>query len=251
VQSLNDEELRRSGRIHNAEQALSAVNAALDCGFSNVSADIMIGLPGQSQDSLFQTVRDLCSMGLTHISAYCLSIEKNTPFYLSPPSDLPDDESQSNLFEFVVDALKKRCYTHYEISNFSLPGSQCQHNLNYWRGGEYIGLGPSAASHTNGIRRTNSSDLGAYLCNPLTVEAEEDILDLHHKMSEEAILRLRLLDEGLNLDELFDHRVYDADIKERLDALVDSCMLVRTGNKYQLPSARVLTSNQVFMHVLN
>lgn len=251
VQSLNDEELRRSGRIHNAWQALRAVNNALDSGFSNVSADIIVGLPGQSQSSLFKTISDLCSLGLTHMSAYCLSIEKNTAFYLSPPSDLPDDESQSSLFEFVVDGLEKRGYTHYEISNFSLPGSQCQHNLNYWRGGEYVGLGPSAASHINGIRRTNASDLGAYLRNPLTVEAEEDILDLHHKMSEEAILRLRLLDEGLDLDELFYHCVYDADIKERLDALVDRRMLIRTGNKYWLPSERVLTSNQVFMHVLN
>lgn len=250
VQSLDDEELRKAGRIHAAKQALYAVSNASGCGFTNVSVDIIAGLPGQTAASMSETMSQLCSTGLTHISVYCLSVEEHTPFHASPPLDLPDEESQPDLFNIASGHLRQCGFVHYEISNFSLPGKECLHNLNYWRGGEYVGLGPSSASHLDGTRFKNAADLAAYLHDPLTIGIESDVIEPRGKMAEEAMLRLRLLEEGLDLDDLFQGHSYNADMKDRLDRLAGSRMLTRAGNKYRIPPEGVLTSNQVFMNVL-
>ena len=251
VQSLDDEELRKAGRIHNADQAMQAIANACGCGFSDVSADIIVGLPGQTGGSLTRTVSRLCSTGLTHVSAYCMSVEEHTPFYLNQPPDLPDDEAQSSLFETATELLKQYGFVHYEISNFCLPRRECLHNLNYWRGGEYVGLGPSAASHLKGMRLKNAADLAAYIRDPLAIDVETDLLEPRSKMAEEAMLRLRLLEEGLDLDELFRGHLCDPDIRARLDRLADGRMLLKTGNRYRIPASGVLTSNRVFVDVLN
>jgi oxygen-independent coproporphyrinogen III oxidase len=253
VQSLCDDELRKSGRIHNARQALDAVNSAVGCGFAGVSADVIVGLPGQTPESLAETLSSLCDTGLTHLSAYCLSVEEHTPFFKSPPADLPDDAAQSDLFNLAVNHLKKRGFVHYEISNFSLPGRECRHNLNYWRGGEYAGLGPSAASHLGGIRLKNAPDLPAYLRDPLGIAVDVDLLNAGGRIAEEAMLRLRLLEEGLDLKDLARPQAesYCSEIRGRLDRLADEHLLVRTGSRYRLPPEGVLTANQVFLNVID
>jgi oxygen-independent coproporphyrinogen III oxidase len=253
VQSLDDAELRTSGRIHTSRQALEAIDKAFDCGFTDVSADIIIGLPGQGTKSLSRTGNELCGKGLTHISAYCLSVEEGTPFSVSPPADLPDDDRQSELFLVINGLLKQNGYSHYEISNYSLPGRQCLHNLNYWRGGEYIGLGPAAATHLNGTRLKNASNLYSYLRDPLSIEVEVDVLDEGGKLAEEAMLRLRLLEEGLNMEELLRNHAGSSGgiLRERLDRLSEEHLLVKSGNGYVLAEDRVLTSNQVFINVID
>jgi oxygen-independent coproporphyrinogen III oxidase len=253
VQSLNDSELKKAGRIHNACMAIDAIDTAARCGFINISADIIIGLPGQTPDSLAATLTQLEARRLTHLSAYCLSVEENTPFAISPPQDLVENDNQAVLFEEVVRYLRGHGFKHYEISNFSLPGKECLHNLNYWRGGEYVGLGPAAASHINGRRLKNASCLERYLENPLTIDVEEEELGPAAKMAEEAMLRLRLLEEGLDLKKL-ERRYACVDVgglKSRLDGMIGERMLVKAGDKYMLSSDGVLTSNQVFVNVLN
>ena len=113
-----------------------------------------------------------------------------------------DDDSQASLFEMLVLYLKQQRYKHYEISTFCLPGRECLHNLNYWRGGEYVGLGPAAASHLKGRRLKNSACLERYLMDPLLIDIESEELTPRDRMAEEAMLRLRLLDEGLDLASL-------------------------------------------------
>jgi oxygen-independent coproporphyrinogen III oxidase len=253
VQSLNDEELRKAGRIHTAGQAVAAVGTAVRLGFENVSVDIIIGLPGQAWRSLENTLDQVVVKGVTHLSAYCLSIEEHTPFAANPPGGLTDDDGQAELFERTADYLARSGFVHYEISNFSLPGKECAHNLNYWRGGEYVGLGPSAASHIDGRRTKSSNDLMAYLRDPLEIEKEEETLDPDLKIGEEAMLRLRLLREGLDLQSLAIR--HDGNhiqrIRERLDRMSEDQKLVRIGTVYRLPSAGVLTSNQVLMDVIS
>jgi len=253
VQSLNNSELKKAGRIHNAQQAIQALSAAFDCGFENVSADIIIGLPGQTQQGLEDTLHNLVSTGLAHISAYCLSVEDGTAFAQCPPKDLVDDESQAGMFEFAAGCMKQHGYVHYEISNFAVPGSECLHNLNYWRGGEYLGLGPGAASHIKGKRFKNAACLDQYIHDTAAVEREEEVLDAAHKSAEEAMLRLRLLQEGLDLASL-SVRYGQSNIgclSDRLNKLAGEKMLVKAGNKYRLPPDKVLTSNQVFIQVIN
>ena len=253
VQSLNDNELKKAGRIHDAHTAIDAIDTAARCGFENISADVIIGLPGQTAESLLTTLTQLETRKLTHLSTYCLSIEENTPFAVNPPVDLVEDDGQAILFEEAVQYLRQHRFNHYEISNFSLPGKECLHNLNYWHGGEYVGLGSSAASHINGRRMKNSADLERYIKSPLTIEVEEEELGPAAKMAEEAMLRLRLLEEGLEL-KVLESRYACVNVKElksRLDKMTGERMLVKSGDNYRLPSEGVLTSNQVFVNVLN
>ena len=253
VQSLNDVELNKSGRIHNARQALRAIDNCRICGFKNISADIIIGLPGQNWASMKRTLDQLIPAGLTHLSVYCLSIEENTPFAVNPPADLITDDQQADLFEATVDYLRQHGFLHYEISNFALPGYECLHNLNYWRGGEYVGLGPSAASHLGGRRFANLPSLDAYIADPSGIEIPGEVLKPERKAGEEAMLRLRLLEEGLNLQNM-EKQYPNGEIngvKVRLDEMTASNMLVRSGCKYKLPAAKILTSNQVFVKIID
>ena len=198
VQSLNDNELQSVGRIHTAKQAVAAIKLAQNLHFPAISADLIIGLPGQTSASLHKSLESLVVMGIQHLSVYCLSLESGTPLGNNPPPDLPSDDMQAQLFEETRSFLQSRGFAHYEISNFALPGYECPHNLNYWRGGEYLGLGPAAASHLNGKRFKNRSNLDAYIENPTGQIEDIEELSPQDKASEEAMLRLRLLEEGLN-----------------------------------------------------
>ncbi|MGA2367929.1 MAG: radical SAM family heme chaperone HemW [Dehalococcoidia bacterium] len=253
VQSLDDDELKKSGRVHSSAQALKAIDFAFKCGIDNVSADIIIGLPGQTRESLDNTLRKLGGMALTHISVYCLSIEEGTAFAACPPGYLPDDEFQALMYGYVSGLLKGHGFIHYEISNFALPSKECLHNLNYWRGGEYIGLGPSAASHVDGRRWKNASNLKAYIDDPAIAGFDEDIVDAETRMAEEAMLRLRLLEEGLDIAQLTRRYGFreSTGLEERLKNLAGQKMLVKRGKKYRLAPGSVLTSSRVFVDVIN
>jgi oxygen-independent coproporphyrinogen-3 oxidase len=253
VQSLNDGELTKSGRLHNSAQALKAIEIARGCGFEDISADVIVGLPGQTRDSLENTLGSLIDSAVTHISAYCLSVERGTEFDMRPPPDLPDDDAQAGLFGFATRYLKENGFVHYEISNFARPGRECRHNLNYWRGGEYLGLGPGAASHLNGRRFKNAADLHKYIEDPLAMQCEAEELDAEAKSAEEAMLRLRLLEEGMDSGILAARygQVNIIRLQRRLDKLADDKMLAREGTRYRLPPEMVMTSNRVFIEIIN
>ncbi|HAV10033.1 MAG TPA: hypothetical protein DCX22_00190 [Dehalococcoidia bacterium] len=252
MQSLNDEELKRVSRIHSAEQALSAIHAAAAAGFQRISADVIIGLPGQTTRTLRETLSGLISLPVQHISTYCLSLEHETPLALHPPSDLPSDDDQADLFVQASDFLKDAGLVHYEISNFARPGCQCLHNLNYWRGGEYVGLGPAAASHLHGRRYKNIADLPGYINDPSNGIEDCEELTGEKKLGEDAILRLRLLAEGLDINDIRSR--YDEDsvnaLMGRLDALIDEGYLSFDGAAYRLSSPAVLISNSVLCRIL-
>jgi oxygen-independent coproporphyrinogen-3 oxidase len=252
VQSLSDYELERVGRIHRAAQAIETIRQAKNLGFSTVSADLIIGLPGQEWEALRTGLETLTGLGIEHLSLYCLSVEDGTPLATSPPDDLPSDDVQAELFEQASLFLKKRGFIHYEISNFALMGHECLHNLNYWRGGEYLGLGPAAASHLHGKRFNNRPDFHAYLRNPTGLIEGVEELSMQEKAAEEAMLRLRLLSEGLNTGELA-RRFGDENIEDlvgRLSEMARAGSLIYDGSSYRLMPSRVLTSNPIFAGVL-
>ena len=252
AQSLNEGELNKSGRVHNRQQALEAVGAAFSVGFRNISADIMIGLPGQTVQSLGDTLNVLIGAGVNHVSAYCLSVEEGTVFHRCPPHDLPGEDEQAGLFENAVDILQQHGFVHYEISNFTTPDGECLHNLNYWRGGEYLGLGPAAASHIGGKRFRNAASLERYLADPLSGREGEERLEDERKAGEEAMLRLRLIQEGLDMQEMagkYGRNVVEG-LEEKLKELVGRRSLSREGDVFRLQPACVLTSNSVFIDVI-
>lgn len=253
VQSLSDGELTAVGRVHHADQALEAVRRAVGSGFASVSADLIVGLPRQTWPSLRASIEALLRLGVRHLSLYCLSVEEGTPLAWRLPPDLPSDDMQAELFERACSLLVGRGFAHYEISNFAPDGHECRHNLNYWRGGEYLGLGPAAASHLGGRRYRNVADLDAYLRGPAGVIEDVEELDAPAKACEEAMLRLRLLREGVSVGDLRARFGYDnvAPLVARLDGLACQGLLVSDGSSYRLPLARVLTANPILAEVLS
>lgn len=249
VQSLSDYELKSAGRVHNAAQAVRAIKQSQDAGLPDISCDVIVGLPGQDQQTLTATLETLTGSGINHLSMYCLSLEEGTPLALNPPADLPSEDGQSDLFTCATALLKTKRFVHYEISNFALKGRECRHNLNYWHGGEYLGLGPSAASHIDGKRFKNRPDLDAYLEDPSGVIEEVEQLGIVEKTAEEAMLRLRLLEEGLDAC-LFARKSGTGSLLTRLNSMVDEGLLISNDTVYRLPPERVLTSNRIFARVL-
>lgn len=147
VQSLRDERLRHLGRLHDAKGAREAVRSAMRAGFARVSANLIFGLPEQSAADAREEALELVDLGLTHVSCYQLTIEPGTRFgELARRGRLPlaDDGAVAESFLAIDDALAARGFRHYEVSNFAKPGEEARHNLGYWRGEEYLGLGCAA-----------------------------------------------------------------------------------------------------------
>lgn len=194
IQSSSDRELNALGRLHNFKQANNAVYAAKKAGFENISADIMIALPGQTGAGVEKSVEDIINLGVQHISCYILKVEDNTP-YAKMNLSLPDDDECADMYLRMCDILKSSGFDHYEISNFSKPGYESRHNLKYWRAEEYIGLGVSSHSYFDSVRYFNKRDLPAYL-NGDNIRVTEDMnID---KAKEYLMLSLRL-SEGISV----------------------------------------------------
>lgn len=153
MQSAVEDEMKLLGRTHSQEDVINTVKQAHISGISNISLDLIIGVPEQTKASL-QYSMDFCKkLGVKHISAYILKIEEGTKFYAIKDSlDMPDDDEQALHYEFVSNYLEEIGYNQYEISNYSLEGFESKHNNIYWRCQEYIGIGPSAYSFYNGRR---------------------------------------------------------------------------------------------------
>ena len=164
AQSASERELSALGRRHSHGQTAAAVENARKAGFENISLDIMIGIPFQTPDSLQNTLKSFAALQPSHLSAYLLKIEEGTPFAVRGVSKLcPDEDQTAALYLQTVSQLEKLGYRQYEISNFSKPGMESRHNLNYWKCGEYIGLGPAAHSFYKGKRFFHPRDLEGYI----------------------------------------------------------------------------------------
>ncbi len=161
VQSLYEGKLKFLGRIHSVEDAKKAVSNARECGFSNVSIDLIYGLPGEQLSKWQEELEEASRLPAQHISCYSLICEPRTKFYKLRKSI--DDETVAKMYLFNMDFLPKRGFLQYEVSNFSLKGFECRHNLKYWQGIGYIGLGPSAVTFVNRERKKNVADVSRYI----------------------------------------------------------------------------------------
>ncbi|MGO9614403.1 MAG: radical SAM family heme chaperone HemW [Dissulfurispiraceae bacterium] len=166
IQSLIDSELKLLGRSHNADDAVRAAETIRKAGFTNVSIDLIYGIPGQGPEEWQYTLRKAIELCPDHISAYELTLEEKTPLYRASEKGqitLPDEPSIVEMYLKGIDTLADHGYVHYEISNFAKPGFQCGHNLNYWNRGEYIGIGAGAHSFINGTRTAHAKDVVHYI----------------------------------------------------------------------------------------
>ncbi len=193
VQSAVNAELRALGRTHTFEQARQTILTANEVGFYDISADIMLGVPGQDLSSLTYTVRKLRELLITHVSAYLLKIEPNTVFGKKPPA-LPDEDETAALYLAAVRELEAVGFKQYEISNFAKGGLTSRHNLKYWRREEYLGIGAAAHSFYNGKRFAVKRDIKEFIASESQIEQITD--EAPNELEERIMLGLRLT-EGI------------------------------------------------------
>ncbi len=197
VQSGNDSELISLGRLHNKKTAEETFLSARKAGFKNISLDLMLALPDSNLDSLKQTLDFFHSLSPEHISAYILKIEENTHFgKIKDTLNLPDEDQIAEQYLFLSKTLATLGYEHYEISNFAKENKVSRHNVNYWRCGEYLGIGPAAHSFFEGKRFYYPNDLKGFL------EGSETVFDCVGGERDEFIMLNLRLKSGLDLKEL-------------------------------------------------
>jgi oxygen-independent coproporphyrinogen-3 oxidase len=245
VQSLADSELKALGRPHTAREAVDSIK---QCKADNVSADIMLGIPGQTMASLKNTLDELAALPLSHISAYMLKIEENTPF-AAQGIQPADEDALAEMYLFCVEHLAAHGFIQYEISNFARDGKVSRHNLNYWRCGEYLGLGPSAHSFIGGKRFYFPRDLNSFreAENPFALAVQDGP---GGGFEEWAMLRLRL-SEGLDLSQAAS--LYDIDAKRILAKAkpMEEHGLIKTKNGViSLTPQGFLVSNSIIAGLL-
>lgn len=168
LQSANDRELKLLGRIHTWAEFLESFHLARECGFTNINIDLMSALPGQTRGSWKDTLKRVTDLNPEHISAYSLIIEDGTPFGEKYGSEegrklLPDEDSEREMYHETKRFLRDCGYERYEISNYAKPGRACRHNIGYWTGLPYLGLGLGASSYMDGCRFAVNSDMKQYL----------------------------------------------------------------------------------------
>lgn len=264
VQSLDDGLLRTLGRIHDAASALDAFRLARLAGFENISVDLIYGIPGQTLERWVDTLDRAVGLGPDHVSVYGLTIEGDVPFHdLYGPSAplaaaVPDDDAQAAMFESAFEVLGAAGYERYELSSYALAGRTCRHNLRYWSAGDYIGLGPSAASYVRGAGRwgrrwRNAADLDGYLealeagARP-PAECEE--LTKGQAAMEDVFLSLRT-SAGLDLEGFRDR--YGVALEEGRAAreLMGQGWLVRRGERLALADRAAPLANEVLTRLLD
>ncbi len=239
IQSFDDKELKALGRIHSAEEAASALHSAKKAGFENISADLMIGIPFQTKNSLKKSLEAAVSLPVTHISAYMLKIEKGTP--LSENDSLlrhiPDDDETADMYLEAVNFLAENGFEQYEISNFARKGYECIHNLGYWRCEEYHGIGPSAHGFVDGERFRCDDTVKEFTERPIQGRT---FIEKGGSKGERAMLSLRLTKEGIPAD-MFER------LEQRAEILIRKGLMKKENGMLKLTPEGCLVSNEIII----
>lgn len=260
TQSLRAEQLRFLGRLHDPDGARKAIEGALEAGVPRVSTDLIFGLPDQSADDARAQAEALASTGLKHLSCYQLTIEPGTQFGERRKRGLlpmADDGIVADAFLAIDEVLESRGFRHYEISNYAVPGEEARHNLSYWRGAEYVGLGVAAfgflrtddgSKAATGVRYRNAIEPRRYVERTTTLRddtlGEDDGLTMFaEQLDAEALLRERIM-LGLRIAEGIDLAKSGAELgidaftgarEKTIASLVSRGRLERDGNLLRIP----------------
>ncbi len=223
VQSLHDDVLKTLGRLHDSKGAVDAIKKITAAGFTNVSADLITGVPGETLEGIEQDIKTFHELGVKHISTYSLSIEEGTPFferYGKTLEDLVSPDDERKMYHGTREFLQSLGYVTYELSNSALPGFKSMHNSSYWNSCEYFAIGAGAHGYLGDMRYGHKDDVISYINemkdltskdykdfiegrkNHLVSLYAEEMLSKEDKMREVPFLRLRTT-EGILLDEFF------------------------------------------------
>lgn len=258
VQSFNDAVLRVLGRLHTADEARQAVRAAMSAGFANVSLDLMFGAPSQSrslwQDDLAQAV----DMGVQHISAYSLTVEKATPFALMQAAgrlSVASEDLAATMFEGAIDFLTGHGYGHYEISNYARAGFRCRHNMVYWQNLPYLGFGAAAAQYDGVTRTVAARDPQAFVGaveDGVSVVVSSETLSRREALAETLMLGIRLR-AGVSLGQISARFGEEAipGLRRCLDTLQQRGLIVIAGDGFCLTRQGLMLADSVAVELMS
>lgn len=257
VQSFSDRELSLLGRIHTGDDAMNAIAAARRAGFTNLSLDLMYGLPGQGLECWRQNLEQALTIVPEHLSLYELSVEDGTPFaaeVLQKKLNLPIEDEILAMMAAIENMLVDGPLTRYEISNYAVTGKACRHNLNYWHNGQYLGFGPGAVSAFGGQRRATVASLDRF-CR--RIASEESLWEEMEQLTPEAAFRetvimgLRLL-AGISMTGL--RRRFGIDLQEyygeTLTSLLRQGLLSIQGDYLVLTRSGLLLANRIMANLV-
>ncbi|MBT5868736.1 MAG: radical SAM family heme chaperone HemW [Nitrospinaceae bacterium] len=257
VQSFDAEELKLLERVHNQEEIHTTVDRARQAGFNNLSLDLMFSLPGQSPEKWKSHLQQAVNKKPDHLSAYGLTIEPATSFFKMQERgllQLPHEDIQLEMLETTIGFLQSAGYEHYEISNYAKSGYECQHNLNYWNNGEYLGLGAGASSYLNGERFKNINLPSRYIrevqVGGTAVESTERLEPLH-AMGETIMLGLRQL-KGISIEN-FENRFqvsFNTVYGKVLAPLLEERLITLNQNRMALSRKGLFIADSVILKFL-
>ena len=251
MQSADDAELRRIGRVHTHAQTVRAVENARAAGFDNLSLDLIYGLPGQTMTRWQANLDAALALAPEHLSCYGLKVEEGTPLFARRERfTLPDDDAQADMYLSAVGLLARRGYEQYEISNFCRPGRASRHNSRYWTLAEYLGFGPCAASDFAGKRFTIEPDLRTYvegIAHHGSVLSECETIPPRERAGEYVMLRSRIV-TGLDAQEY--ERSYllpFAPLQQLLERFAGHGLAAQSGSRWYLTPRGWLVSNRIIL----
>ena len=258
LQSTSNKELNTLGRIHSLDEFAASYHLARECGFDNISVDVMYGLPEQKIEDFAKTLDQVCDFAPEHISAYCLKIEEDTPFgKMKDTLVLPSEDEEYEMYMLLCDTLEKRGYKQYEISNFAKEGKRSRHNMKYWLSCEYVGFGPSAHSYFNGVRYSYPRNIEKYISEAqsgkverISEETAEPQLKME-QMDEYVMLKLRLAD-GVDTKEFYQRFGTEFEKEYRgVDTFVKSGHMMYDGERYSFTPKGFFVSNYILTNILH
>jgi oxygen-independent coproporphyrinogen-3 oxidase len=258
LQSFVDKELIAAGRMHRRADIYRAVPILREAGISNISFDLIAGLPHQTRESWRQSLEELAVLAPEHVSIYLLEIDEGSHLGKEllqgggrySAGAVPSEDEMAEFYEMAQESLRAAGYHHYEISNWAKPGFESKHNLKYWRREPYLGFGAGAHSFSGTERWANAHDAAKYVeavqGGRLPVEQHER-LTAEGALEEELFLGLRQLD-GIDVSRI--EREYGVALAGRFDPLASAGLVERDGNMVRLAPGRLSVSNEVFVELM-
>lgn len=252
AQTFDRDLLAAIGRIHTPDDIERSLTLARKAGFTNLSLDLMFGLPNQTMATLDATISHALALELAHCSIYGLKVEENTPFFeweKRGQLPLPSEEEEADMYRHIVDRFRAAGYVHYEISNFALPGRESRHNTTYWRNEPYYGLGAGAHGYAGGVRHVNVKGVQAYIAATAAGLPRQETVPVSREeaMEDFMMVGLRMREGvrdtdfreqfGLGLEEAF---------RDPLHRLTSAGLLEQTAQGFRLTDEGLLFGNEVF-----
>ncbi|MBF0531596.1 MAG: radical SAM family heme chaperone HemW [Candidatus Omnitrophica bacterium] len=253
AQTWDDRRLRNLGRRHSADITLRAFAAARNAGFKNISLDLLFGFSGQTRRALIDDLKKTLVLSPEHVSLYALTVEPGSRFFRDKVS-AASPEKQTLFFGEIIDELTAAGYAHYEVSNFAKPGFAARHNLNYWEGGNYIGLGASAHSHLDGHRFWNEPVFLKYFKRMRAENsalAGEEYLTPEQRLKESLVFGLRKM-AGIDMEavEKSIGCVWDPATRERIEAFSVAGLLSRSGKMLRVTRRGLFLLDEISRRLL-